>query len=90
MLRGVEEDVPCIDFSEWLMFVRSDMPDDLAQRITRIFVEHRSAFETVFRNRPLEKSDLVYPIDPRQVWRNVGQIPLHPAARRYYQEHGYM
>ena len=92
MLRGVEEDVPCIDFSGWIMFVRSDMPDNIAYRITRIFVEKRGLFEAPFRGlgQPPEKSALAYPIDPNQLWQNVGGVPLHPAAERYYKEHGYM
>jgi len=89
-LRGVEKDVPCIDFSEWLLFVRDDMADDLAYLIARIFDERRGQFEAYFRNTPLERSDLVYPIDMKMVWRNVGDIPLHPGAERYYKEHGYM
>jgi len=90
MLRGIEKDVPCIDFSEWLMFVRDDMPDDFAYLIARIFDERKGQFEAYFRNIPLERSDLVYPIDMKKVWRNVGDIPLHPGAERYYREHGYM
>jgi len=90
MLRGVEEDTPCIDFSGWMIFVRSDMDDDIAYRMTRIFVEKKEAFEYYFRGLPPEKSELVCPIDPYQVWRNVGEIPLHPAAERYYKENGYM
>ncbi len=91
MFRGIEEDVPCIDFSDWLMFVRDDMPDDLAYLITRIFIERREElFEVFFQGLPVEESHLVCPIDPRQVWRNVGEIPLHLAAERYYKEHGYM
>jgi uncharacterized protein len=38
---------------------------------------------------PVEKSDLVYPIDPRALCRNTG-VPLHPGAERYYREHGYL
>lgn len=88
---GVESDIPCIDFSDWLMFVRADMPDDLAYLIARIFIERRrDMMETPFRMFPIEESDLTYPIDPRQVWRNIGDIPLHPGAERYYREHGYM
>ncbi|MEQ8389331.1 MAG: TAXI family TRAP transporter solute-binding subunit [Alphaproteobacteria bacterium] len=88
---GVETDVPCIDFSDWLMFVRDDMPDELAYTITRIFIEHsRDMMEMPFRMLPIEESDLTYPIDPREVWKNTGDLPLHPAAERYYREHGYM
>lgn len=88
---GVDSDIPCIDFSDWLMFVREDMPDELAYLITRIFIERRrDMMEAPFRVFPIEESDLSYPIDPHQVWKNIGDIPLHPAAERYYREHGYM
>ncbi|MHB8566252.1 MAG: TAXI family TRAP transporter solute-binding subunit [Nitrososphaerales archaeon] len=90
MLRGIEQDIPCIDFSEWLMFVRDDMPFDLAYSLTKIFVEKRKElFEFYYRDLPLERMDIVCPIDPYKVWQNVG-IPLHPAAEKYYKEHGYM
>jgi TRAP transporter TAXI family solute receptor len=96
MLRGIEEDVPCIDFSEWTMFVRDDMPDDLAYSITRIFDEGREQFESQFIHCPIENEgskpgrNLTCPIDMKEVCRNVGDVPLHPAAKRYYEEHGYM
>jgi uncharacterized protein len=90
LLRGIEEDVPCIDFSGWMLFVNSDMPDNIAYRITQIFVEKRAAFEAQFRGIPREKSALDCPIDPKNLWRNRGEVPLHPAAERYYLEHGYM
>ncbi|MFC1962956.1 TAXI family TRAP transporter solute-binding subunit [Chloroflexota bacterium] len=82
VLRGIDEDTPCVDFCEWTMFVREDMPDDLAYRIVRIFVEQKETFESMGRG--------IQSIDPREVWRNVGEVPLHPAAKRYYQENGYM
>ncbi|MBM2832611.1 MAG: TRAP-type uncharacterized transport system, periplasmic component [Dehalococcoidia bacterium] len=89
-LRGIEEDTPCVDFCEWLMFVRDDMPDDLAYRITRIFIEKKGAFEALFNGTPRTRDILDFHINPKEVWRNVGEIPLHPAARRYYEEHGYL
>ena len=91
MLRGIEGDVPCIDFSDWLFFVRDDMPFDLAYRLTRLFVEKRKdLFEWFFRGLTPEQSDLVWPVDPTQVWRNVGGLPIHPAAEKYYKDHSYM
>ena len=89
-LRGIEEETPCVDFCEWLMFVSDDMPDDLAYRITRIFIEKKDAFETLFQGTLRTRDIMDFHIDPKQVWRNVGEIPLHPAAKRYYQEHGHM
>ncbi len=91
MLRGVQDDVPCVDCSDWTMFVRDDMPDEAVYLVTKMFVERRTDFfEVYFRSLPVEKSELVYPMDPERVWRNIGEIPLHPAAERYYKENGYM
>ncbi len=91
MLRGVEKDTPCVDFSDWMLFVRDDMPDDLAYLITKIFVEKKGeCFERFFASTPADRREMTVPIDPKQVWRNVGGIPLHPGAEKYYKDHGYM
>lgn len=91
MFPGIEGDVPCVDFSDWLLFTREDMPDDFIYLMTKIFVEKRERlFEFHFRNIPIEACNLTCPIDPKQVWKNVGEIPIHRGAERYYKEHGYM
>jgi TRAP-type uncharacterized transport system substrate-binding protein len=86
---GAPEDIPCLDFSHWAVFVRDDMDEDLAYRITTILVEHRGEMEARFRSIPVERSPLTYPIDPNVMWKGLG-APLHPGAERYYREHGYM
>ena len=89
MFPGIEGDVPCVDFSDWLLFTREDMPDDFIYLMTKIFVEKRERlFEFHFRNIPVEACNLTCPIDPKQVWKNVGEIPIHRGAERYYKEHG--
>jgi TRAP transporter TAXI family solute receptor len=91
MFPGIESDVPCVDFSDWLLFTREDMPDDFIYLMTKIFVEKRERlFEFHFRNIPTEACNLTCPIDPKQVWKNVGEIPIHRGAERYYKEHGLM
>lgn len=91
MFPGIEKDVPCVDFSDWLLFTREDIPEDFVYLMTKLFVEKREfLFEFHFRNIPDEACNLVCPIDPLQVWKNVGDIPLHKGAERYYREHGYM
>ncbi|MCC7412390.1 MAG: hypothetical protein IT495_12280 [Gammaproteobacteria bacterium] len=90
MIDGaVPADLPTLDWSEWLLFTRADVDDDLVHRVTRIVVEYRHLFEMAFKGQPLEKSDLVYPMDPGILWRNVG-VPLHPAAERYFRDNGHM
>lgn len=88
MIDGaVERDIPTLDWSGWLLFTRADVDDRLVYDVTRIVVEYRHLFEMSFKGQPLEKSDLVYPIEPAALCDNLG-VPLHPAAERYYREHG--
>jgi TRAP-type uncharacterized transport system substrate-binding protein len=83
--------LPCVYFSDWLLFTRDDMPDDFVHLMTKMLVEQRAKlFEFHFRNIPLEACNLVCPIDPKQLWRNVGEIPLHRGAEQYYKEQGYL
>jgi len=86
---GAPADIPCLDFSHWAVFVRDDMDEDLAYRITTVLVEQRAEMEARFRNIPVERSPLTYPIDPNTMWQGLG-APLHPGAERYYREHGFM
>jgi uncharacterized protein len=84
-----DRDVPCLDWSNWAIVVRDDMPEDLAYRITAVMVEERAEFEARFRHMPVHQSPLTYPIDPKRMPHDVG-VPLHPGARRYYEEHGHL
>jgi uncharacterized protein len=83
------EDIPCLDFSHWAVFVRDDMDEEVAHRITTVLVEHRGEMEARFRQIPVERSPLTYPIDPYNMCQGLG-APLHSGAERYYREHGYL
>jgi TRAP transporter TAXI family solute receptor len=88
---GLDADTPCVDFADWLLFTRDDVSEDLIYRMTKIIVEDRKkVFEFHFRNIPEEACNLTCPIDPLELWRNIGGIPLHKGAERYYREHGYL
>jgi uncharacterized protein len=84
-----DQDVPCLDWSNWAILCRDDMPEDVAYRVTAVLVEERAEFEARFRHIPVHQSPLTYPIDPRRMPRDV-DLPLHPGAERYYREHGYL
>jgi len=91
MINGaVKKDTATLDWSEWLLLTRADISDDLVYLITKTVVEYSHLFELAFKGSPLEKSDLVYPMKPEEMWRNVGGIPLHLGAERYFKEHGHM
>lgn len=90
MLDGaVTEDLPTLDWSGWLLFTHADMDEELVYRIASIIVEQKYLFEWAFQGLPVEKSDLVCPIDPRALCQNTG-VPLHPGAERYFREQGYL
>ena len=84
-----ERDIPCLDWSNWAIVVRDDMPHDIAYLITAVMVEERAELEGRYRHLPAERSPMTYPIDPYKMWTGLG-APLHPGAERYYREKGYM
>ena len=84
-----EQDVPCLDWSNWGILCRDDMPDEVAYRVTAVLVEERAEFEARFAHIPVHQSPLTYPIDPKRMPHGV-DAPLHPGAERYYREHGHL
>jgi len=91
MFLGIERDVPCVDFSDWLLFTREDIPEEFVYLMTKLLIEKKEfLFEFHFRGIPVEACNLTCPIDPAKVCKNVSEIPLHRGAQRYFKEHGYM
>lgn len=84
-----ERDIACLDWSNWAIVVRDEMPNDLAYLITAVMVEERAELEGRYRHLSPERSPMTYPIDPYTMWTGLG-APLHPGAERYYRENGYM
>jgi TRAP-type uncharacterized transport system substrate-binding protein len=81
---GMPGDVPTVDFSGWPMVVRADMPDDVAYALC----------EAIEKRKDLIPTDNFKPIDMAQLCANDGEapydVPLHPGARRFYRERGYL
>ncbi|WP_156755836.1 TAXI family TRAP transporter solute-binding subunit [Actinokineospora pegani] len=71
-----------LDFSDFLVLTRSDLPDDVAHTIAWILGETRHLIEQQYRHLPPERSPVTYPLDPPTMGR--APIPLHPGAARYY------
>lgn len=86
LFRGVDQDVPTLDFSGWLMYCAEELPDDLAYYVVMAIDEQKEAINRVM-DRP--GSGLTGKIDMNQIGRNL-PIPLHPGAERYYREKGYL
>ncbi|HVO93207.1 MAG TPA: TAXI family TRAP transporter solute-binding subunit [Terriglobales bacterium] len=82
--KGMVRDVPTVDFSGWPMVVHADLPNDIAYAIC----------EGIEKRRKAIPSDNFKPISMRQLCANDSEapfnVPLHPGARRFYRERGYL
>jgi len=82
--KGMAQDVPTIDFSGWPMVVRSDMPGAVAYALC----------EAIERSRKMIPTDNFKPLRISQLCANDKEapydVPLHPGARRFYREKGYL
>jgi len=82
--RGMKEDVPTVDFSGWPMIVRADMPNEVAYALC----------EAIELRRRVIPTDNFKPLNLSQLCANDDEapydVPLHPGARRFYREHGYL
>jgi TRAP-type uncharacterized transport system substrate-binding protein len=82
--KGMTSDVPTVDFSGWPMVVHADLPNDVAYALCEAIEKRRKALP----------SDNFKPISMRQLCANDEEapfsVPLHPGARRFYRERGYL
>ena len=75
-----------LDFSDFLVLAREDLPGDLAYAIAWVLGETRHVIEGQYRHLPPDRSPVTYPLDP--VTMGVTPVPLHPGAARYYKALG--
>ncbi|MBF8721777.1 TAXI family TRAP transporter solute-binding subunit [Pseudomonas guariconensis] len=85
---GLDADVGVLDFSDFVLLVSEDMPDDLAYLLTWCLCETKGAIERQFQHLPQNRTPLSYPMDPVKMARTI--IPLHPAAERCYRDLGHI
>jgi len=84
--KNVDRSLPALDFSDFLILVRDDMSDDVAHLLTHCLVETRQVIERQYAHLPPHRSPLSYPLVPARMARST--LPLHPGARRYYEQAG--
>ncbi|MFF1379660.1 TAXI family TRAP transporter solute-binding subunit [Streptomyces sp. NPDC058308] len=72
-----------LDFSDFLVVTRADLPEDLAYAIAWVLGETRHIIEGQYRHLSPERSPITYPLDPHAMGRS--PVPLHPGAARYYE-----
>jgi hypothetical protein len=86
--RGIEKPLTTVDFSDFLMLCRDDLPEDVAHLLAWAMCETKEILERQYRHLPPERSAVTYPLDPVKIARTT--LPLHDGARRYYEEAGYL
>jgi TRAP-type uncharacterized transport system substrate-binding protein len=77
-------DVPTLDFSGWPVFTRADVPDDFVYTFCRALEARKDRIPTQLApSLPLDSMCKDSPEGPLDV-------PLHPAAERFWKEVGYL
>lgn len=71
-----------LDFSDFLVITRADLPGDVAYAIAWVLGETREIIEQQYRHLPADRSPVTYPLDPHTM--GIAPIPLHPGAALYY------
>ncbi len=84
--RRLERDIRCVDFSGWTFFCHADLPTEVAYNMAK-------AVDLCCKRIPVDHFD-GRPMTMREFCRGgeAGQlnIPLHPGARKYFREQGYL
>ena len=86
--KNVEQELPALDFSDFVLVVREDMPEEVARLLTWCVVETREKLEAQYRHIPPAQSPLSYPLNPEMMTRT--PFPLHAGAQAYYKAEGYL
>ena len=71
-----------LDYSDFLVLTRRELPDDVAYAIAWVLGETRDVIEAQYRHLPPDRSPITYPLDPHTMGQ--APIPLHPGAAQYY------
>ena len=82
--RGLAEDIRTIDFSGWPLITHRWLKDDIAYSICEA-IDARKSVITIDDKEPLNMKKLC-----RSTEAGPLQIPLHPGARKFYRENGYL
>ena len=85
---NILHELPALDFSDFVIFVRDDLPNEVAYMLAWCLVETRHLIEAQYKHLPPSKSPLTYPLEPRKMVQT--PVPLHDGAREYYSKAGYL
>ena len=79
---NLDHELPALDFSDFVLLVRDDMPNEVAHLLTWCLVETRDMLEGQYKHLKPEKSPLTYPLDPVKMSQT--PVPLHDGAQQYF------
>jgi TRAP-type uncharacterized transport system substrate-binding protein len=79
-LRGIDRPIATVGRSGHAVFCRDDTAEQAAYDVAKAIDQQRTDLRWYIRP---------YSYDSRTVWQD-GDVPLHPGAKRYYEEVGYM
>lgn len=88
-LRGVERDIPSVDFAGWLLYCHTDLSEDIVYQTLVALEEQKSQLESLFAPQVPFQGLSELPFDMQRIWQGT-ELPLHPGAVRFYRERGYM
>jgi TRAP-type uncharacterized transport system substrate-binding protein len=79
-------DIPTVDFSGWTFFCHADLPSQVAYEMAKaVDLCHEQIPVDHFDKRPMTMSEFCRGGEAGQL-----NIPLHPGAKRYFREKGYL
>lgn len=79
--RGLNDDVPTIDFSGWAMIARTDLPEDIAYLAAEALVERADSITERFEG---PHGAMTSPLSVAEL--TATSLPIHPGAQKYYQQ----
>jgi TRAP-type uncharacterized transport system substrate-binding protein len=83
---ALERDIQTIDFSGWTYFCHADLPSQIAYNMAKaIDLCHKQIPVDHFDKRPMTMSEFGQGGEAGQL-----NIPLHPGAKKYFREKGYL
>lgn len=85
-LRGVDDDVPTLDFSGWVLYCGADVPDEVAALAVSALDDVKDIISSRFTG---SHAAMTSPLDLRRACRDV-PVALHPGAEARYRELGYL
>jgi len=82
----LKRDLRCVDFSGWTFFCHADLPAEIAYGMAKaVDLCHKQIPVDHFDKRPMTMREFIHGGEAGQL-----NIPLHPGAKKYYRENGYL